>query len=176
MDRNLGSVLAAVLITALIIGGGVFWWQNSAWTSEVERLNNEIVDLRQQLKESQPGDPQDEEEVDEPDPAEEQPGDITEISQKPKTGWEQYFPSYDETTLEGRSTKEVRDLLGEPPVLVRNVAANPEFTREIWVYRPFDEDPTGLYLYFKSGKLVNSRLDEFSGLEGLLADELFWYN
>ncbi len=178
MDRNLRSILASVLITAFIVGGGVYWWQSTLWTNEVDRLNNEIVELRQQVEEGQAVDPQDgDEDAEEPEPEpEEPPTEVTEISQKPKAGWEEYFPSFDETTLEGRTTEEIRTLLGEPPVLVRNVAVNPEFTREIWVFRPYDEDPTGLYLYFKTGKLMNSRLDEFSGLEGLLGDSDFWYN
>lgn len=168
------TIIAAIVITALVVGGIVFWWQNATWSNEVNRLNNEIVDLRQQIAEGQPEAPQ-EENGDEPDPGTEPP-DGTEVSQKPKAGWEQYFPNYDETTLEGKSVKEVRTLLGEPPVLFRNIAVNPEFSREIWVYRPHDEDPTGLYLYFKGGSLVNSRLDEFSGLDSLLGDTDFWYN
>ncbi|KUO53126.1 MAG: hypothetical protein APF76_03545 [Desulfitibacter sp. BRH_c19] len=180
MDRNLGSILAAVLITAIIIGGGVYWWQNSTWTDEVDRLNQEIVELRQQVEEGQVKDPPDEEPNESPDdqvPNDQVPTE-TEISRKPKAGWEQFFPAAEETTLLGKSISEIRETLGEPPVLVRSIAANPENSKEMWVYHPFDEDPTGLYLFFKGGELVNSRLDEFSGLSGIAFwdEEEFWQN
>jgi len=43
---------------------------------------------------------------------------------------------------------------------------------------PGEEDPTGLYIYFKGDRVFRSRLDEFNGLfnSGLLDDEDFWLN
>lgn len=101
-----------------------------------------------------------------------------EINRQPKPGWEAYFPTPETTTLTGESVTRVRELLGEPPVLIRSIAVNPQFNREIWVFTPFDQDPTGLYLFFKGGQLVSSRLDEFNGLygSGLLDNEDFWRN
>lgn len=98
------------------------------------------------------------------------------ISRKPKAGWEQYFPTAETTTLQGETTTRVRELLGEPPHLIRSIAVNPAASREIWIYSPYDEDPTGLYLYFKGGTLDSSRQDEFNGLygSGLLDNDQFW--
>lgn len=99
-----------------------------------------------------------------------------EIRKVPKEGWQQYFPSAEETTLTGESTVRVRELLGEPPVLIRSIAVDPEFSREIWIFSPFEEDPTGLYLFFKGGQLDSSILTEFNGLymSDLLDLEQFW--
>ncbi len=175
MDKNTNSIIIAVLVTALIAGGGVYWWQSSVLANERERLNNEIADLREQIEE-EPTEPETQEPESNQEPENGIVFDDTQISQKPKSGWEEYFPSYDETTLEGKTTEEIRELLGEPPVLVRDIGYKPAATWQIWVYRPFDEDPTGLYLYFKGGELVRSRLDEFSGVPSLLGDIDFWYN
>jgi hypothetical protein len=100
------------------------------------------------------------------------------INRFPKTGWEAYFPTAETTTLAGQTTGRVRELLGEPPFLIRGIAANPEFNREIWIFNAAPEDPTGLYLFFKANKLNSSRLDEFQGLynSGLLDLEAFWLN
>lgn len=102
--------------------------------------------------------------------------DPEQITRQPREGWEEYFPGPEETTLAGETTSRVRELLGEPPVLIRQIAASPEFNREIWVYMPFEEDPTGLYLFFKGNQLTSSRKDEFPGLynAGLLDVEEFW--
>ncbi|MBS3900398.1 MAG: hypothetical protein KGZ54_00050 [Dethiobacter sp.] len=99
-----------------------------------------------------------------------------EIKRIPKDGWEQYFPEGAESTLKGESTARVRELLGEPPFLIRSIAVNPEFSREIWIFTPFDQDPTGLYLFFKGGKLDSAELNEFNGLPGsdLLNRPGFW--
>ena len=99
-----------------------------------------------------------------------------EITRAPNEGWEDYFPAFDQTTLEGETTQSVEELLGKPPYMIRSIAVNPEFSREIWVFIPYQEDPTGLYLFFQGSRLTDSRLDEFQGLfgSGLLDDEDFW--
>jgi regulator of replication initiation timing len=101
-----------------------------------------------------------------------------EIQRQPKDGWEQYFPDADTTTLQGESIDDVRQLLGEPPYLARSTAANPQNNREVWVYTPFEDDPTGLYLFFKGNRLDSSRQDEFPGLRQAYfwEDEDFWQN
>ncbi len=100
------------------------------------------------------------------------------ITRKPKQGWETYFPGPETSTIIGKSVAEVEDLLGIPPVRIYHTAASVSFNREIWVFVPYDEDPTGLYLYFKGNQLWASRLDEFTGIygSGLLEDEDFWLN
>ncbi|MBS4023164.1 MAG: hypothetical protein KGZ79_12220 [Dethiobacter sp.] len=66
-------------------------------------------------------------------------------------------------------------MFGEPPFLIRSIAAVPEFSREIWIYTPGGEDPTGVFIFFKGGRVHASRIDEFGGLHnsGLLDDENF---
>jgi hypothetical protein len=100
------------------------------------------------------------------------------ISYKPKQGWETYFPSAESSTIIGKSVEEVEDLLGIPPFRIYSTAATVPFNREIWVFVPYDEDPTGLYLFFKGNQLWASRQDEFSGLygSGLLDNDDFWQN
>jgi hypothetical protein len=76
-------------------------------------------------------------------------------------------------TVMGKTTAEVDSLLGEPIALVRQTAANPEFSREVRIYSPYDEDPTGFYIYFRGGVVVEERLDEFNGLYGSAVLEWF---
>lgn len=150
-------VLVAVIVTAVVVGSGVCWWQRSIAESDRKAMQQQIGDLQNQLAQLQPSE--------------------APISQKPKAGWEEYFPTPTETTLMGESVSEVKNLLGEPPVLVRSTAADPNYSREIWIYMPYDEDPTGLYVYFKGGKVVKSCLDEFNGLVGssIWEDSDFWF-
>jgi hypothetical protein len=132
--------------------------ENTTLRSDKEELQNRVATLEAEVEQLH--------EQEQPD----------EISRKPKDGWEQYFPEAEETTLTGESTNRVRELLGRPPVLIRSIAANQQFNREIWVYMPFDEDPTGLYLFFKGDRLDSSLKNEFNGLygSGLLDIEEFW--
>ena len=161
---------AILFIAAAIIAGMVFfYWHTAALEDQkaqseaVEnQLKSSIAELKTQLDDLKAGK--------QPDTGMDAP-----IQLKPKPGWEAYFPKPDTTTLLGESTGKVRGLLGEPPFLVRSTAANPELSREIWVYIPYDEDPTGLYIYFKGSRVVKSRLDEFAGFTDfyLLEDPVF---
>ncbi|MDI6891912.1 MAG: hypothetical protein QMD08_02785 [Actinomycetota bacterium] len=150
------AILAAVIIAAVVVGGGVCWWQRSIAESDRKAMQQQISDLQNQIVQLRASEA---------------------ISQKPKSGWEEYFPTPTETTLMGESVSELRNLLGEPPVLVRSIAADPDCSREIWIYMPYDEDPTGLYIYFKGGKVAKSLLDEFNGLVGssIWEDSDFWF-
>lgn len=76
-------------------------------------------------------------------------------------------------TVMGKTTGEVDAILGEPRALVRQTAANPEFSREVRIYSPYDEDPTGFYIYFRGGVVVEERMDEFNGLYGSAVLEWF---
>jgi hypothetical protein len=76
-------------------------------------------------------------------------------------------------TVMGKTTAEVGSILGEPRALVRQTAANPEFSREVRIYSPYDEDPTGFYIYFRGGVAVEERMDEFNGLYGSAVLEWF---
>ncbi len=102
---------------------------------------------------------------------------ISQIRREPKPGWDEYFEN-GESTLEGEPIEDVRQIMGEPPFKIRSTATNPDQNREIWIFIPYEGDPSGLYLYFKSNHLWSSRLDEFNGLygSGLLQEEEFWVN
>ncbi|EEG76969.1 bZIP transcription factor [Dethiobacter alkaliphilus] len=132
---------------------------NEALRLENEELQNTVASLEAQLGTEPNGDTYE-----------------LEINRFPHSGWEQYFPEYDTTTLEGYSTAEVRELLGEPPFLIRSIAVVEEASREIWIFMAYEDDPTGLYLFFKGDELYSSVLDEFNGLynSGLLEGESFW--
>lgn len=175
-------VVIAVLATAMIVGAGFMLFgradtgpngngdglqgrvteleeENTALRSENEELQSAVAALEAEVEELR---------------AQPSPGVV--INRQPREGWEEYFPTAETTTLDGESTDRVRELLGEPPFLIRSIAVNPAFNREIWIFAPFEQDPTGLYLFFKGGELDRSRLDEFNGLygSGLLDEEQFW--
>lgn len=171
MAMNKSSTIAvSVLITALLVGVGTYLLRGQQVTrleQDVAVLESANAELQEQLETLQeqigtlPG---------------ENGNNETDISRAPREGWEAYFPDPESTTLEGEAVERVRNLLGEPPVLLRSIAANPAYNREIWIYMPEEEDPTGLYIYFKGNQVIGSRLDEFNGLynSGLLEDEDFW--
>ncbi len=164
------AVVIAVLVTALVLGGGMYLLlvqRTARFEQRVKSLESVNSELQKQISVLQ-----------EQIKAErEQEGDArVGITREPRPGWQTYFPTPETTTLVGKSIGEVRDLLGEPPVLLRSIARNPEFNREIWVFMPFEEDPTGLYIFFKGDRLSGSRIDEFNGVvnSGLLDDTDFW--
>ena len=155
-QKNMTSLVPilciTVLFTAAITGGLVYIWKEAPQDSEGEGGVEQIVPPTSQKvvkKESN-------------------------ITQKPNSGWERYI-SKSSNTLINKPISEVRELLGEPPVLVRNTAPNPQDSKEVWVYHPYEMDSTGLYLFFKNNILVNSMLDEFSGFlpEVMWDDALF---
>ncbi|MBT9148458.1 MAG: hypothetical protein DDT32_02232 [Syntrophomonadaceae bacterium] len=159
------SVIIVFLLSVLILGAGCA----DGNQTRVKELEQEVTTLRTE-KETLQGQIT----ALEKDAAELRQG--QEIRRVPKDGWEQYFPEGTETTLMGESTARVRELLGEPPFLIRSIAVNPEFSREIWIFTPFDQDPTGLYLFFKGGKLDSTESNEFNGLQAsdLLNRPGFW--
>lgn len=177
-------VVIAILATALVVGG-IFMFldraepkpddsgdnlnarikqlesKNEELLKEKESLQKTVTDLETKVEKLQT-------------PANKSSGLV--INRQPKSGWQQYFPTPETTTLVGKNTDYIRQLLGEPPFLIRSIAVNPEFSREIWVYTTDGGDSTGLYLFFKGGLLNSSRLDEFNGLYGsdLLNLDDFW--
>lgn len=171
-EKKTLTIIVTALITALLVGGLVYMLMSlraGRLETRVEELESANAQLRDQVAALQ------EELETAPDGNEEE---FPEITLAPRPGWEQYFPTHETTTLLNEPVKQVHSLLGEPPVLLRSIAANPAANREIWIYLPEEEDPTGLYLFFKGNRLTASRLDEFNGLlnSGLLDDEDFWAN
>jgi TolA-binding protein len=180
-------VLLSVLITAVVAGGSVYLWQHLAQTekappgdieAQLEELEAEADLLREQNELLQEETAALEEERDslQRQLEEAKEAAAVEIRRQPKEGWEQYFPDPEETTLKGESIENVRELLGEPPFKIRSIAENEAHNHEIWIFQPFEEDTSGLYLFFKGNKLWRSMIDEFNGLFGsqLLEDEEFW--
>jgi hypothetical protein len=76
---------------------------------------------------------------------------------KPNPGW-------DAVDLNGLTREELLDVLGCPPHVIRMTSVvGPENNRELWVYHPFDDDPTGLYIWLRGDVYHRSRMDEFNG-------------
>lgn len=90
-------------------------------------------------------------------------------SAKPKDGWEGL-------SLDGMTRDELLEALGCPLHSMRlGAVGNPSYVRELWVYHPYDEDPTGLYIWMQGGVFHASRLDEFTGFWGFEFDNPeFW--
>jgi hypothetical protein len=72
--------------------------------------------------------------------------------------------------LLGRTLDEIDQVLGSSPILVRQSIQGAPIRKEIRVYLPYEEDSTGLYLYFENERVVAFKLDEFNGIihSGLL--------
>ncbi|PLX28511.1 hypothetical protein C0581_02060 [Candidatus Parcubacteria bacterium] len=94
---------------------------------------------------------------------------LMQVVENPKEGWETYIPAVPEdenseeevvSELVGKDVDEVRELLGEPPVLLRNYP-----TSQVWVYHTSSEEATGLYVMFEENEVVEIILDEFNGVD-----------
>ncbi len=76
---------------------------------------------------------------------------------KPNPGW-------DTVDLEGLTREELVEVLGCPPHVIRMTSVvSAAHNRELWVYHPYDEDPTGLFVWLKGNVFHDSMLDEFNG-------------
>ncbi len=76
---------------------------------------------------------------------------------KPKAGWEA-------VDLTGLTRGQLLEALGCPPHVIRMTSVvSPEFNKELWVYHPYDEDPTGLFIWLKGNVFHHSMLNEFNG-------------
>ncbi len=182
-------IVIAVVVTAVVVGGLAFLLRPTpeALDPSEDEMRSRVVELEEDVQALQGENQELREQVlaleEELESLEEEIGegeDLVEgeVRRKPKPGWQEYFPEAETTTLLGESIVEVRQLLGEPAFKIRSIAVNPAANREIWIFTPFEEDPTGLYLFFKGNQLWRSRMDEFMGLYGseLLQDEDFWLN
>jgi hypothetical protein len=88
---------------------------------------------------------------------------------KPNPGWETI-------SLDGLTREELTDVLGCPPHVIRMTSVvSADNNRELWVYHPYDEDPTGLYVWLKGDVFHESTLDEFNGFDCYQMTNLeFW--
>lgn len=75
-------------------------------------------------------------------------------------------PGWDTVDFTGLTREELIDVLGCPPHMIRMTSVvGSENNRELWVYHPFEEDPTGLYVWLKGDVFHDHILDEFNGFD-----------
>lgn len=75
--------------------------------------------------------------------------------------------------LVGVTVDRLDEVLGEPPVLVRQSVEGAPVRREVRVYMPYEKDSTGLYIYIRNEEVVSFRLDTFMGLANSSVLEFF---
>jgi Tfp pilus assembly protein PilO len=133
-------VLISIIVTALLVGGGVYWWQEISTENEKdilqqanEELQQQVNDLQGQVVQLQQANEELQQQVSDLQGQSVQLQQAAEtsipISSKPKPGWEEYF-TVDTTTLMNKSLSEMRNLLGEPPVLARVASIEPDNSQE----------------------------------------------
>jgi hypothetical protein len=66
--------------------------------------------------------------------------------------------------LVGKKMSEIDEVLGEAPVVVRQSIKGAPMRKEIRVYFPYQEDSTGLYIFFENETIVEFKMDEFNGI------------
>lgn len=158
-------IMGAILLAMAMMAAGCSLEQNNS--QELEALRNENQQLKAQVASLE----------EERDSLQQQLQGQGEVSMQPNPGWEEYFSHGEDSPLVGESVAEIREILGNPPMLIRSISTdNPDYNREIWVFMVQKEDSTSLYLWFKGDELWDWRLDDFLGLYGsdLLQNEEFW--
>jgi len=164
-SKSIWTTFTVIIVTAVIAGGAVSLLQKSALSEQISELkyskssnHAQIESLQEQITQLQ----KDKDKI-----AAQMSTEIT-PSKNPKAGWEKYFPGPQETTLTNKTLTDVQALLGVPQILIRQI------NKELWIFQPYNDDSTGLYLYFKNSKLLKSKLDEFTGLDISLMDDAYW--
>ena len=71
------------------------------------------------------------------------------------------------------SATKIQSVLGDAPVIIRIARPGATLRREIRVYFPYEEDPTGLFLFLRNETVVSFRLDEFNGLSSPQIQDFF---
>jgi hypothetical protein len=66
--------------------------------------------------------------------------------------------------LLGKKMSEIDEVLGEAPVVVRQSIKGAPMRKEIRVYFPYQEDSTGLYIFFENETIIEFKMDEFNGI------------
>jgi len=49
-SKNIWIIIASVILTALIIGSGVFWWQKTIFQTEQRKFQKQLVLVNNQLE------------------------------------------------------------------------------------------------------------------------------
>lgn len=73
----------------------------------------------------------------------------------------------------GASLSKIQEVLGDPPVLVRQSRSGAPVRKEVRVYFPYEKDSTGLYLYILNEEVESFTLDTFLGLANSNVFEYF---
>jgi hypothetical protein len=180
MKEKTMAIIIAAVVTALVVGSASYLLARARERGRAGGLQQRVEELQEEKAALEKRESELKNQVaaleEEKRVLQAQIAEPREISRGLPAGWENYFPTSETTTLSGEPVSRVRTLFGEPPFLIRSIAAVPEASREIWIYIPGTEDPTGVYIFFKGGRVHATRIDEFSGLysSGLLDDEDFW--
>jgi len=66
--------------------------------------------------------------------------------------------------LINRSMSDIDTYLGVAPIVIKQSVTGAPVRREIRVYLPYQEDLTGLYLFFQNERIVAFKMDEFNGI------------
>ncbi len=72
-----------------------------------------------------------------------------------------------------RTPEEIEYELGEPIAIIRQGYREEGRSKEAMVYHVYDQDATGLYIFFERGTSVDYRLDSFHGVYGSALEAWF---
>lgn len=85
-----------------------------------------------------------------------------------------YFADRDGfVSFQGRTLEEIQHILGEAPIVVKQSVPGAPIRKEVRVYLPYKEDPTGLYLFIQNEVVLDFKLDEFNGIQNSSVLEFF---
>lgn len=72
--------------------------------------------------------------------------------------------------LLGKSMSDIDEVFGEAPIVAKQSIKGAPIRKEIRVYMPYQEDSTGLYIFFENEIVIEFKMDEFNGIiqSGLL--------
>lgn len=76
-------------------------------------------------------------------------------------------------SFQGRTLEEIQRILGDAPIIVKQSVPGAPIRKEVRVYLPYNEDPTGLYLFIQNEIVQDFKLDEFNGIQNSSIMEFF---
>jgi len=162
-------VLITMIVTAIIVVVVMYNWQtNVVKDTKVSSLSN-CVGVADANTELQKQFTTLEEKVTSLEEEKIELKELMQVRMNPKEGWEIYIPEQPKNPEEkvnseliGKNVEEAREILGEPPILLRNGSSN-----QIWVYYTSTENNVGLYVTFIDEKISDVKLDGFNGVDNL---------
>ncbi len=66
--------------------------------------------------------------------------------------------------LNGRTMNEIDEALGDAPIVVKQSIKGAPIRKEIRIYMPYQDDSTGLYIFFENEMVIEFKMDEFNGI------------